>query len=67
MRKHAVLMRTQSMTTFYTLNFNNFLFKHSVSMKRLLVLSTANNWESNTFYRTCIAYTEGEIRVIKVM
>ena len=23
--------------------------------------STANNWESNTIYRTYIAYTEGEI------
>ena len=26
---------------------------------------TANNWESNTIYRTCIAYREGEI--IEVM
>ena len=40
--------------------FNNFLSKHSVSMK-LLLNGTANNWESNTIYRTCIAYTEGEI------
>ena len=26
-----------------------------------LVNSTANNRESNAIYRTCIAYTEGEI------
>ena len=32
-------------------------------MKFLLIAicSTADNWESNTIYRTCIAYTEGEI------
>ena len=34
-------------------------------MKLLLLVAKANNRESNTIYRTCVAYTEGEI--IEVM
>ena len=34
-------------------------------MNETFANSTTNNWESNTIYRTCIAYTEGEI--IEVM
>ena len=30
-------------------------------MKVLLIVYTANNAESNTVYRTCIAYIESEI------
>lgn len=42
------------------LNYDN-LFKHSVCINETFANSTANNWDSNTIYRTCIAYTEGEI------
>ena len=34
----TVLMYTQNLTTFWTLNFNNSLSKYSVSMKHLLIL-----------------------------
>ena len=52
-----MLMCAQNLIDFETLNFNNFLSKHSVSMKLLLIYSTVINWESNTIDRTCIAYT----------
>ena len=28
---------------------------------KIVANSTANNWKFNTIYRTCKAYTEGEI------
>ena len=58
-------MYIQNVTTFWTLNFNTFLSKHSVSMKTL-ANSTANIGNPIQFTKlVAIAYTEGEI--IEVM
>ena len=40
-----MLTCAQNLTTFLEVLANNFLFKHSVSMKLLLVANTTNNGE----------------------
>ena len=42
-----------SLIDWWVTNPYNFLSKHSVAINKTSANSTANNWESNTIYRTC--------------
>ena len=52
MSKQCLFMSTQNLATFYTLSINNFLSKHSVSMKLSLIVQLTNgNSDSSLLFK----------------